>query len=101
MKKMLFGYVIRDEKVAKGNNSKNGMMQIKAEGEKVAKGSQIFRYYTKNEEEINAKIDELNNKIQEALIGKTDLFPSDIKAIENQIENKIDGLKAKNDIQEI
>lgn len=101
MKKMLFGYVIRDEKVAKGNNSKNGMMQIKAEGEKVAKGSQIFRYYTENEEEINAKIDELNNKIQEALIGKTDLFPSDIKAIENQIENKIDGLKAKNDIQEI
>ena len=46
-------------------------------------------------------IKELNNKIQEAMVGKTDLFPRDAKAIENQIENKIDGLKYKNNIQEI
>lgn len=95
------GYVIRDEKIAKGDNSKNGMIQIKAAGEKVAKGDQIFRYCNEDESEINTKIEELNAKIQEALVGKTDLFPSDIKAIENQIENKIDGLKTKNDIQEI
>ena len=98
---MLFGYVIRDEKVAKGNNSNRGMLQIKTEGGKVAKGSQIFRYLSENEDQINSKIDELNAKIQEALLGQTDLFSSDIKAIENQIDNKIDGLRFKNNIQEI
>ena len=101
MKKALFGYVIRDEKIAKGNNSSNGMIQIKSEGEKVAKGSQIFRYAIENEDEINAKINELNVKIQEAMIGRTELLPNDIKSIENQIETKIDGLKSKNDMQEI
>ena len=101
MKKMQFGYVIRDEKIAKGNNTNNGMIQVKSEGEKVAKGSQIFRYAIENEAEINAKIDELNVKIQEAMIGQTEPFPADIKAIENQIETKLDGLKNKNDMQEI
>lgn len=101
MRKVLFGYVIRDEKIAKGNNDDKEMVQIKSEGEKVAKDSQIFRYVSENEEEINTKISKLDNKIQEALAGQTDLFSSDIKAIENQIENKIDGLKSKNDIQEI
>ena len=95
------GYVIRDEKIAKGNNSSNGMIQVKSEGEKVAKGSQIFRYAIENEDEINKKIDELNIKIQEAMTGQTEILPTDIKAIENQIETKIDGLKSKNDIQEI
>ncbi len=101
MKKVQYGYVIRDEKIVQGNNNQNGIEQIKAEGEKVSKGSQVFRYCMQNEEEINNKIDDLNNKIQEALIGKTDLFPNDIKAIDEQIENKIDGIKSKNDIQEI
>jgi len=101
MKKVLHGYVIRDEKVAKGNNSNNGMIQIKSEGEKVAKGSQIFRYAIENEDEINKKIDELNTKIQETMLGQKEMLPTDIKAIENQIEVKIDGLKSKNDMQEI
>ena len=39
------GYIIRDEEVLKGENYKNGLVQIKAEGEKVAKGEAIFRYY--------------------------------------------------------
>ena len=44
------GYVIRDEVVVKGNQYKNGMEQIKSEGEKVAKNENVFRYYSKNEE---------------------------------------------------
>ena len=55
------GYVIRDEQIAKGENTENGIYQIKTEGEKVAKGEPIFRYYTSNEET-------LNNKIQEAML---------------------------------
>lgn len=95
------GYVIRDEKISKGDNYKNGIYQIKSEGEKVANGDAIFRYYSSNEESLNEKINELNNKIQEAMMGQTDLFPADVKAIENQIENEIDGLKYKNNIQQI
>jgi len=101
MKKLLYGYIIRNEEIAEGKNNSNGMIQVKSEGEKVAKGSQIFRYAVENEDEINKKISELNTKIQEAMLGQTEMFPSDIKAIENQIETKIDGLKSKNDIQEI
>ncbi len=101
MKKVQFGYVIRDEKVAVGKNYNNGIVRIKVEGEKVAKGDQVFRYQISNEDEINTKIEELNNKIQEALLGKTDILPNDVKAIDSQIESKIDGLKSKNDIQEI
>lgn len=95
------GYVIREEKVIKGENYQNGICQIKAEGEKVAKGDNVFRYYSSNEETINENINELNSKIQEAMEGNTNLFPRDIKAIDNQIENEIDGLKYKNNIQEI
>lgn len=95
------GYVIRDEKIAKGTNYKNGIVQIKAEGEKVANGEPIFRYSSSNEQELNDKINKLNNQIQEAMQGQTDLFPVDIKAIDDQIENKIDGLNLKNNIQEI
>lgn len=95
------GYVIRDEKIAKGDSTQNDMVQIKVEGEKTANGDLIFRYSGANEEELNNKINELNNKIQEAMSGQTDLFPGDVKAIENQIESKIEGLNLKNDIQEI
>ena len=49
------GYVIRDETVVQGNNYKNGMIQIKAEGERVAKGDSIFRYYSNNEETLTKK----------------------------------------------
>ena len=37
------GYIVRDETVLKGENYKNGIEQIKAEGEKVAKNEAIFR----------------------------------------------------------
>ena len=50
------GYVIRDEQVVKGKNYKNGMEQIKSEGEKVAKNEPIFRYYTSGEEELEKKV---------------------------------------------
>lgn len=95
------GYVIRDEKTVKGKNIDNGIAQIKAEGEKVANGDPIFRYYSDNEETIKSKISELDGKIQEAMLGQTGLLSSDIQAIDKQIESKIDGLKTKNDIQEI
>lgn len=95
------GYVIREETVVKGTNYKNGMVQIKTEGEKVAKGENIFRYYGTNEENIKQKIAETNEKIQEAISGQNQLWTSDIAAIDSQIENKIDGINEENEIQKI
>ncbi len=83
------GYVIRNEKVVKGNNYKNGMMQIKAEGERAAKGENIFRYYSTNEEALKKKIEDLDNKIQEVMVNDTSLFTSDMKLLENQIDEKV------------
>ena len=85
------GYVIRDEKVVKGENYKNGMMQIKSEGEKAAKNENIFRYYSTNEEALKQKIENLDNKIQEVMLNDT-LFSSDMKLIENQIDEKVEDI---------
>lgn len=95
------GYVIRDEKVVKGNNYKNGMEQIKTEGEKTAKGESIYRYYSKNESDLTKQIAELDSKIQEALDGQTDLFSSDIKLIENQLDEKIELLNKTTDLAKL
>ena len=95
------GYIIRDETVVKGENYKNGISQIKTEGEKVAKGEAIFRYYTSGEENLKQKIQDLDVKIQEAWENESSLFSSDIKLIESQIENKLNDVYQLNDLQKI
>lgn len=95
------GYIIRDEQVVKGNNYKNGMEQIKAEGEKAAKGETIFRYYSKNEENLGKQIAELDVKIQETMSKQTDLYSSDMKLLENQIDIKVELLNKSNDISKL
>lgn len=87
------GYVIRNEKVVKGENYKNGMEQIIAEGEKAAANENIFRYYSTNEENLKAKIAELDGKIQEAMAKEdTNIPSSDVKTLENQIDQKIENI---------
>lgn len=95
------GYIIREETVVRGSNYKNGMAQIKTEGERVAKNEAIFRYYSNNEETLIKKIAELDTKIDEAMDGQVDLFPSDVKALEKQIEEKVISLVEANDLQTI
>ncbi len=95
------GYVIRDELVVKGNNYKNGMEQIKNEGEKTAKGDSIYRYYSKNEEQLKKQISELDNKIQEAIKGQERMFPSDVKLLENQLDKQIEILNKITDISKL
>lgn len=97
----VLGYVIREETVVQGNNYKNGMIQIKGEGEKVAKGEPIFRYYSNNEETLVKKIQDLDLKIQQAMENETDLFSSDMKVLENQIEQKLIEMSELKDIQKI
>lgn len=97
----LIGYVIRNEEVIQTSGEQNKLVQIKNEGERVSVGETVFRYEASNEQELNQKIEDLNNQIQEAMEGQTEIFSSDIKALENQIETKINGIQNKNSIQEI
>lgn len=96
------GYVIRDEEVITGQNYKNGMLQIKTEGERVAKGDPIFRYYTNNEQELLKQIQELDVQIQEAMENEnTQIFNTDIKLIEEQIAEQLNNLHGLNNLQKI
>lgn len=83
------GYVIRKETVVRGENYKNGMKQIKSEGERAAKNENIFRYYSTNEESLKKKIEDLDNKIQEVMLSDNSIFNSDMKLLENQIDEKV------------
>lgn len=96
------GYIIREETVLKGENYKNGMEQIVDEGQKVAKGESIFRYYTNGEENLREKIKTLDIKIQEALANNNDdLLSSDAKLLDTQISKKLSNINKLNSIQTI
>lgn len=96
------GYIIREEKLFQGENYKNGIYQIKNEGERVAKGDPIFRYYTNNEEELVKKISELDLQIQDALEqNQNNIYSSDIVAIDNKIEENLKLASKSNNVEKI
>ena len=95
------GYIIREETVVKGQNYKNGMVKIKNEGEKVAKGDSVFRYYSSGEEELKNKIAELDVEIQSLMQNEKSSFPSDVKLLEIQIEKELDSIYGVNNAQKI
>lgn len=69
-KKQHIGYIVREENVLRGENYKNGLVEIKTEGTKVSKGENIFRYYSNNEEDLKKKISDLDLEIRKS-IGRT------------------------------
>lgn len=96
------GYIIRNETVVKGKKYKNGMAKTKTEGEKVAKGEEIFRYYSSREESLVKKIEELDKKIDEAMAKENSASSSgDAKILENQILEKIDSCFEESDLSRI
>ena len=95
------GYVIRNEQIVQGENYKNGMQQIKTECERVAKNESIFRYYSKNEDELVNKIAELDVKIQDAMSQEKELFPADMKLLENKIDEKVNLLNKESDVAKL
>lgn len=96
------GVFIRKETLVKGNNYKNGMVQIVSDGKKTAKGEKIFRYYSNGEDEILKEIDSLSREINE-IIESTEIrfFSSDIASLESSIEDTINKIYELNDIQKI
>ena len=97
------GYVIRDEQVVRGTNYKNGMEQIKLEGEKAGKNEAIFRYYSNNEENLKKNIQELDTKIQEVMGQDKGYVNSDtdIKLLENQIDEKMQYINQIKDVNKL
>lgn len=95
------GYVIRDEKLFQGENYKNGISQIKTEGQRVAKGDPIFRYYTNNEESLTQKIAELDLQIQDALDQNNNIYSSDIASLDRQIEDKLSKVSSANKLSDV
>lgn len=95
-------YIIRDETVIKGENYKNGMVEIKSEGSKVASGDPVFRYYSAGEDDLKNKIADLDLKIQEAMEKNEDSLPSqDTRLLDTQIESTLEQVTNSNDIQKI
>ena len=95
------GYIIRDEKVEKGEDYENGIYEIATENQRVAVGDSIFRYYSDSEKEITEQVEEINKQIQEILEQENEVTSADIKAIESQIEEKIEHINTINNYQEI
>lgn len=95
------GYVLREEEILKGENYKNGMVMIKADGEKVAINEQVFRYYSNGEESVTNKIKELDSQIEEAIGNQEEIFYGDILLINNQIELVLNKIYKENDVQKI
>ena len=95
------GYVIRNEKVVKGENYKNGMEQIIGEGSRAAANENIFRYYSNNEENLKQKISELDAKIQETMSESNNTFSSDAKILENQIDEKLQNINKITDLSKL
>ncbi len=95
------GYVIRREQVVKGENYKNGMEQIKAEGEKTSVNENIYRYYSSNEENLKQKISELDQKIQEVMVSDKTLTTADMKLLENQIDKILTDINKISDVTKL
>lgn len=95
------GYIIRSEKVVKGENYKNGIKQIISEGERASKDENIFRYYSANEETLKTKIADLDVKIQEIMESDSSLLTSDMKILENQIDEKMENIYKVTDVSKL
>lgn len=94
------GYIIRDEDVIEEKNKKT-IIKIKEEGQRVAKGDSVFRYYSDKEGELENKIAELDGKIQAVLENEENLLPNDKKLLESQIENELDKVNGQNEISKL
>ena len=95
------GVLIRDEMLVENKKESNQIIKIKQEGERVAKGDAVYRYYSAKENTLEDKISELNNKIQEALESADNTFSSDKKLLETQIESELNNVYKSNERQEI
>lgn len=96
------GYLIRDEAVLEDDTGNKGMVQIKYEGEKVAKGDTVFRYYSSNENNLINQISDLDEQINKALEeNESMVVPSDMISLEKQIEDTLNMMYNTNELRKL
>ncbi len=88
--------ILREEEVIT-DNSNRFLQQEKFEGEKVSKGTKIFRYFSTQESKKIDRIQEIDEEIQEYLIEQQDNINSpENTIIDNSIESKLLELNSLN-----
>ncbi len=95
------GYVIRNETVIPGEDNENGILQIKTDGQRVANGDTVLRYYSGEEESIQKDIANIDAQIQEILENNQTDVNSDIKALVTQAKSQLDELYKNNELQKM
>ena len=97
------GYIIRQEYLMNTEENRSGIEKIVAEGEKVAKGEKIFKYYSgENIEETIDQIYEIDNQINEAIKTEgTHVVSNSAKTIEKKIEKSMKNVSSLNSMQAI
>ena len=95
------GYVIRNEKVIPSEADGNEILQIKTDGQRVANGDTVLRYYNGEEQSIQKEIADIDVQIQEILENNKAPLTSDIKALVTQSKSELDYLYKNNEIQKM
>ena len=97
-------YVIRNETVLQGNNYMNGMEKVIVEGNRVAKGEPVFRYYVNGEDTIKNEIAELDKQIAEATEAQNPedtIYNTDIQTLKDRIRELEEKIYTTNSVEEI
>ena len=92
------GYVVRDESIL-STNMVSDIMLTKTEGSRVGKNEIVATYISKNKQDMEEKIKKLDEKIQTAMESKNDIYSTDTKKIETQIEDIISKISNTNERQ--
>lgn len=91
-------YVIRNEEVLSTNHTTDINLSL-SEGSRVAKSQVVGTYVNDNIKQWEQKIKDLDVQIQKAMEEQSNLPSSDIRKIEEEIEEKVDLINNINDTQ--
>lgn len=94
------GYIIRDEKIISTNMVSDIALTI-ADDSRAGKNDIVATYISKSQEELEGKISDLDIKIQEAMEDQTNIYSTDTKKIEIEVDNLLSKVDLENDRQTI
>lgn len=100
----LSGLVIREESMVTvpNNQSATSMQKIITEGKRIAEGENVYKFYTKDESNINKQITDLNTQIQNEIANSDEKLVSiDTKLYDEQITSILKKISGPNDVQTI
>lgn len=96
------GYIIRDEEIMDTSEYTGISTIVITDENRVSKGGTIITYVSNQQETLMSKISELDEKIKEAMESKPDIYSSDVKNLEADIQNQLYKLLSKkSDVYEV